>query len=45
MMGKIYHAAGLARPVRNSIFEGRTPAEYYDRLSWLYTAPPYVKAR
>ena len=44
MMDRIYHAAGVARLVRNSIFEGRTPAEHYERLSWLYTAPPYVKA-
>lgn len=45
MMDRIYHAAGVARLVRNSIFEGRIPAEHYDRLSWLYTAPPYVKPR
>ena len=45
MMDRIYHAAGVARLVRNSLFEGRTPAEHYDRLSWLYTAPPYVKGR
>lgn len=45
MMDRIYHAAGVARLVRNSIFEGRAPAEHYDRLSWLYTAPPYVNPR
>jgi len=44
MMDKIYHASNVARQVRNSIFEGRTPADHYDRLAWLYTAPPYVRA-
>jgi 2-polyprenyl-6-methoxyphenol hydroxylase-like FAD-dependent oxidoreductase len=43
MMDKINHASGVERLVRNSIFAGRTQAEHYDRLSWLYTAPPYVK--
>ena len=43
MMDKIYHASDVARQVRNSIFEGRTPADHYDRLAWLYTAPPYVR--
>jgi len=45
LMDKIYHASRVARQVRNSIFEGRPPADHYDRLSWLYTAPPYVKSR
>jgi salicylate hydroxylase len=43
MMTKLNHAAGVERRVRNSLFEGRTPAEWYDRLGWLYVAPPYVK--
>jgi len=43
MMDRINHAKGLERKVRNSLFEGRTPEEYYDRLAWLYTPPPYVK--
>jgi 2-polyprenyl-6-methoxyphenol hydroxylase-like FAD-dependent oxidoreductase len=43
MMDKINHASGVERLVRNSIFEGRTQEEHYDRLSWLYTAPPYVR--
>ena len=43
IMDKIYHARGVARPVRNSLFEGRTQEEHYNRLSWLYTAPPYVR--
>lgn len=41
LMDRIYHASGVARLVRNSLFEGRTMAEHYERLAWLYTAPPY----
>jgi len=43
MMTKLNHAKGVERKVRNSLFEGRTPEQYYDRLAWLYTPPPYVK--
>ena len=43
MMDRINHAKGLERKVRNSLFEGRTAEEFYDRLAWLYTPPPYVK--
>jgi salicylate hydroxylase len=43
MMDKINHAKGVERRVRNSLFEGRTAEEYYDRLAWLFTPPPYVR--
>ena len=43
LMDKINHARGVARLVRNSLFEGRSQEEHYQRLAWLYTAPPYVK--
>lgn len=43
MMDRINHAKGVERRVRNSLFEGRTPEQYYDRLAWLFTPPPYVK--
>jgi salicylate hydroxylase len=43
MMTKLNHAKGVERLVRNSLFEGRTAEEFYDRLAWLYTAPSYVK--
>jgi len=43
MLTHLNHAKGVERKVRNSVFEGRTPEEFYDRLAWLYTAPPYVK--
>ena len=43
MLTHLNHAKGVERKVRNSRFEGRTPEQFYDRLAWLYTAPPYVK--
>lgn len=43
MLDRLYHVGGVERLVRNSIFEGRQPAEYYDRLAWLFTAPDYVQ--
>jgi salicylate hydroxylase len=43
MLDKLYHAGGVERLVRNEIFEGRTPAEYYDRVAWLFTPPAYVR--
>ena len=35
-MGRIYHANGIERLVRNSLWVGRTPERYYDALEWLY---------
>jgi salicylate hydroxylase len=35
-MGRIYHAKGIERLVRNSLWVGRTPERYYDALEWLY---------
>jgi salicylate hydroxylase len=35
-MGRIYHAKGVERLVRNSLWVGRTPERYYDALEWLY---------
>jgi 3-hydroxybenzoate 6-monooxygenase len=43
MMDKLNHAKGVERKVRNSLFEGRSAEEFYDRLAWLYTPPSYVK--
>ena len=43
MMDRLNHAKGVERKVRNSLFEGRTAEEFYDRLAWLYTPPSYVK--
>lgn len=41
MLDMILHARGVRRPVRNSIFAGRTQKDHYDRLSWLYKCPDY----
>ena len=35
-MGRIYHAKGVERLVRNDLWRGRTPDRYYDALEWLY---------
>ena len=35
-MGRIYHAKGVERLVRNELWKGRTPERYYDALEWLY---------
>jgi 3-hydroxybenzoate 6-monooxygenase len=35
-MGRIYHAKGVERLVRNDLWKGRTPGRYYDALEWLY---------
>ncbi|MEO7243029.1 MAG: hypothetical protein ABIW85_08975 [Variovorax sp.] len=42
MCHELLHAQGVKRLVRNSIFEGRSDAQSYDRFAWLYTAPPFV---
>jgi salicylate hydroxylase len=35
-MGRIYHAKGVERLVRNDLWRGRTPERFYDALEWLY---------
>jgi salicylate hydroxylase len=35
-MGRIYHAAGVERLVRNSLWKGRSQERYCDALEWLY---------
>ena len=35
-MGRIYHAQGVERLVRNSLWKDRTPERFYDALEWLY---------
>ena len=36
-MGRIYHAHGVERLVRNDLFRGRTQPRYYDSVEWLYS--------
>lgn len=35
-MGRIYHARGVERLVRNSLWVGRTQDQFHDALQWLY---------
>jgi salicylate hydroxylase len=35
-MGRVYHAKGVERLVRNSLWVGRTQEQFYDALQWLY---------
>lgn len=39
-MGRIYHACGVERLVRNTLWVGRTPDRFYDSLEWLYAWKP-----
>jgi 3-hydroxybenzoate 6-monooxygenase len=35
-MGRLYHASGVERLVRNSLWQGRSQQHFYDALDWLY---------
>ena len=35
-MGRIYHAAGVERAVRNSLWRDAPQSRFYDNLQWLY---------
>jgi 2-polyprenyl-6-methoxyphenol hydroxylase-like FAD-dependent oxidoreductase len=35
-MGRIYHAKGVERLVRNSLWVGRSQQQFYDALQWLH---------
>lgn len=35
-MGRIYHASGVERLVRNDLWRGRPPERFYDAMEWLY---------
>jgi len=39
-MGRLYHAKGVERLVRNSLWKGRTPERFYDAVEWLYAWNP-----
>ena len=36
-MGRLYHAAGVERLVRNSLWKGRSQERFYDAIDWLYS--------
>jgi salicylate hydroxylase len=35
-MGRIYHAYGVERLVRNDLWKDQTQAEFYRSVEWLY---------
>ena len=35
-MGRIFHAQGVERLVRNDLWRGRSPGRFYDAMEWLY---------
>ena len=35
-MGRLYHAAGVERLVRNSLWKNRSQERFYDAMDWLY---------
>ncbi len=35
-MGRIYHASGVERLVRNELWKGRSAERFYDAMEWLY---------
>ena len=35
-MGRLYHAKGVGRLVRNQLWKGRTQEHFYDSIEWLY---------
>ncbi|CAD6560629.1 3-hydroxybenzoate 6-hydroxylase [Paraburkholderia kirstenboschensis] len=39
-MGRIYHAAGIERLVRNSLWKNHTLERFYDAVEWLYSWSP-----
>jgi salicylate hydroxylase len=43
MMHLLNHASGVERLVRNSLFEGRSQEDHYERLAWLYTPPADIR--
>ena len=36
LLGRLYHAEGVERKIRNSVLGARSPTEFYDGLQWLY---------
>jgi len=35
-MGRVFHAQGVERMVRNELWKDRTQERYYDAIEWLY---------
>ena len=44
LIGIMFHAPdGVPRLVRNEIYRGRTAAQHYDALDWIFSSPDYVR--
>jgi salicylate hydroxylase len=44
LIGIMFHAPdGVPRLVRNEIYRGRTAAQHFDALDWIFSAPDYVR--
>ncbi|MEN9559529.1 MAG: hypothetical protein RLZZ502_740 [Pseudomonadota bacterium] len=39
-MGRLYHAKGVERLVRNSLWRGRSPEHFFNAVAWLYDWRP-----
>jgi salicylate hydroxylase len=35
-MGRLFHAKGVERLVRNDLWKGRSQERFYDAMEWLY---------
>lgn len=35
-MGRLYHAEGVQRLIRNDLWRGRSTERFYDAMEWLY---------
>lgn len=38
LYGEFYHADGVKRELRNTMLSGRTPAQSFESVAWLYDA-------
>ena len=43
MLGRVYHAEGVERKIRNSVLGAKSANEFYDGLQWLYGAPGWPR--
>ncbi|MBI3530261.1 MAG: hypothetical protein HY067_20130 [Betaproteobacteria bacterium] len=43
LLGLLFHASGVERPVRNEIYKDRPAERCYDALDWIVSAPDCVR--
>jgi 2-polyprenyl-6-methoxyphenol hydroxylase-like FAD-dependent oxidoreductase len=41
--GDVFHAADVARELRNQLLRGRTPAQSWDSMAWMYDYDPLLR--